>query len=308
MNELAPIALFVYNRLWHTQQTVDSLLANPQAHKSDLFIFSDGNKDTYQVQNMENVRKYIRTVKGFKSVTICERNENIGLANSIIDGVTQVVNNFGKIVVLEDDLFLSRFFLEYMNTALTFYEKEEKIISIHGYRYPVEDELPETFFLKGADCWGWATWKRGWALFEKDAEKLLLEIKKQNLEKEFTFNSSMDYMKMLKNQIEGKIDSRAIRWYASAFLQEKLTLYPGVSLVNNIGSDNSGTHLGKTQKFTTQTAEKEIVLSPIPIEESIFAKKAFENYFKLIRPNILQKIYTEVKRLKKRRQQLKDRD
>jgi len=301
MNELAPIALFVYNRLWHTQKTIDSLVANPLSQKSDLFIFSDGAKNSSQIENVENVRKYIKSIKGFKSVTIIEKDKNYGLANSIIDGVTQVVNEYGRIIVLEDDMVLSPFFLEYMNNALTFYKNNEKVISIHGYCYPVKDPLPETFFLKGADCWGWATWKRGWAFFELDANKLLQEIKNKNLEKEFDFNSSMRYIKMLENQIRGKIDSWAIRWYASAFLNGKLTLYPGISLVKNIGFDSSGTHLGTSNDFNVHISEKNIVVRPIPIEESIIARKAFEKYFELIKPNILQKIYTEIKQLIKTR-------
>lgn len=300
MSELAPIALFVYNRLWHTQRTVDSLCANSLAEKSDLFIFSDGAKNPSQKENVENVRKYIKSIKGFKSVTIIEKNKNFGLANSIIDGVTQVVNEYGKIIVLEDDLVLSRFFLKYMNDALTLYEKNEEVVSIHGYCYPVKDDLPETFFLKGADCWGWATWKRRWALFEKDAEKLLQEIKNQNLEKDFDFNSSTGYTKMLKNQINGTVDSWAIRWYASAFLNGKFTLYPRISLVSNIGFDSSGTHLGTTTDFDTKISEKRVVVRDIPIEENIFAKKAFENYFKTIKPNILRKTYTKIKLLAKK--------
>ena len=300
MNELAPIALFVYNRLWHTQKTVDSLVANPLAQKSDLFIFSDGAKDDLQKKNVKKVREYIKSIKGFKSVTIFEKNKNYGLANSIIDGVTQVVNEYGKIIVLEDDIVVANFFLEYMNGALNLYEKCEEVISIHGYCYPVKAELPDLFFLKGADCWGWATWQRGWALFEKDAKKLLKEIINQNLEKEFDFNSSMGYVNMLKNQIEGKIDSWAIRWHASAFLLGKLTLYPGVSLVKNIGFDSSGTHLGTTNKFNVRILEKNIAVRLIATEENLLAKKAFERYFKSIQPNFFQKTYTEFKQLLKK--------
>ena len=297
MIELAPIALFVYNRLWHTKKTVESLSKNYLAQKSELVIFSDGAKNSSQEENVENVREYVKSIKGFKSVTIIEKDKNYGLANSIIAGVSQVVNEYGKIIVLEDDLVLSDFFLEYMNKALMTYEKSEEVISIHGYCYPVKDNLPETFFLKGADCWGWATWKRGWALFEFDASKLLQEIKDQNIEKEFDFNSSIEYVKMLRNQVNGKIDSWAIRWHASAFLLGKLTLYPGVSLVNNIGIDSSGTHLGTTKKFNTQISSKEIVVQPIPFEESVLAKKAFEEYFRSIKPNFWQKSYSEFKQL-----------
>jgi hypothetical protein len=140
--------------------------------------------------------------------TVIERNRNWGLAESIIDGVTRVVNEFGRVIVVEDDLVTSIYFLQYMNEVLNLYEKEEKVASIHGYVYPI-DGLPETFFLRGADCWGWATWKDKWALFEPDGTKLLDELKKRKLTKRFDFNGSYPFSLMLANQVSGKNDSWA---------------------------------------------------------------------------------------------------
>src|SRR3972149_7058471 len=187
MPSTAPIALFVYKRLWHTQQTIESLSKNILASESELFIFSDAPKSIEDETNVKNVRAFIRNVKGFKNVTITERGKNLGLANSIIDGVTTVINRFGKIIVLEDDMLLSKYFLQFMNDGLNVYEKEDDVISIHGYIYPVKVKLPETFFLRGADCWGWATWKRSWVYFEANSYRLLNEIKTRKLEFEFDF-------------------------------------------------------------------------------------------------------------------------
>ena len=173
---LSPIVLFVYNRPWHTRQAIKALQNNELADRSDLFIYSDGPKGEQTDKAVQKVREYIYTINGFKTVTIRERKENMGLAGSIIDGVTAIVKEYGRVVVLEDDLVTSPFFLRYMNDALKLYEHDERIISIAGYIYPLSVKLPTTFFLRGADCWGWATWKRGWNHFEKDGQTLQHQV------------------------------------------------------------------------------------------------------------------------------------
>jgi len=274
---LAPIVLFTYNRLWHTKQTVEALQKNVYAEQSHLFIFSDGPKTEKDEPKVKEVRKYLKTIKGFKNIEIIERDKNWGLANNIIDGITKVVNQYGRVIVLEDDLVTSPYFLKFMNDGLNIYEEEEKVISIHGYVYPIKG-LPEIFFLRGADCWGWATWKRGWDLFEKDGKKLLDELVKRKLTKLFDFNGAYPYTKMLKDQAEGKVDSWAIRWYASAFIHEKLTLYPGISLVKHIG--DLGTHIkGNTWWLDVELSEKPILIKKIPPIEDPQIRKKFENFF-----------------------------
>lgn len=291
----APIVLFVYNRPMHTSLVVEALLKNSLASESDLFIFSDAPKNETVKKEVENVRLYLAKITGFKSVTILERTENWGLANNIIDGVTSVVKQYGRVIVLEDDLVVSPYFLKYMNEALDFYEKEEQVVSIHGYVYPVKRPLPETFFIKGADCWGWATWKRGWDLFCPDGKYLLEEIDKQHLKMKFDFDNSYPYYKMLKQLIEGKNNSWAIRWYASAFLQNKFTLYPGRSLVNQIGVDGSGTHCGVNEMFNVSLADSPIELSETMIQESKQGRNAFIYYFRYVM--FYYKVKARLKRL-----------
>ena len=178
---LAPIVLFIYNRPWHTQQTVETLQKNELANESELFIYSDAAKNEQASESVNAVREYIKTINGFKEITIILRDKNWGLADSIIDGVTKIVNEYGRIIVLEDDLVTSPYFLKFMNEGLTMYENEDKVASIHGYIYPI-DNLPNTFFIKGADCWGWATWKRAWDVFEPNGQKILDELKSSGLE------------------------------------------------------------------------------------------------------------------------------
>ena len=276
---LAPITLFVYNRLDHTCQTVEALKKNLLAPESDLFIFSDAPRNTEITQAVLQVRDYIANITGFKSVTIIERPINLGLANSIIDGVTSVVNQHGRVIVMEDDLVTSPYFLQYMNDGLNVYEKNDDVASIHGYVYPI-DGLPETFFLRGADCWGWATWKNRWAMFEADGSKLLSELKRNRLINRFDFNGAYPYSKMLADQVSGKNNSWAVRWYASAFLNNKYTLYPGKSLVLNIGTDGSGTHCGETNTFSSQLSNKAVGVNAITVEDNELALFAIERFFR----------------------------
>ncbi len=294
----APIALFVYNRLSHTRETVDALRKNILASESDLFVFSDGPKNEEGRAKVEELRVYLKTITGFKSTTVVEREKNMGLAQSIITGVTDIVGCFGTVIVVEDDLVTSPYFLSYMNQGLELYKDEPKVASIHGYMYPTKAELPQTFFIKGADCWGWATWKRAWDVFESNGTKLLNEIESKNLGHEFNFDNMFMYTEMLKGQIEGRNNSWAVRWYASAFLKNMLTLYPGKSLVQNIGFDGSGTHskAGGGVIFGKSISTESIDLKKVPVEESVVGRKAFVQYFKSTRP----KPYTRLRRIPSR--------
>ena len=176
-NNLAPIVLFVYNRPWHTKQTVEALQKNELSSESELFIYSDASKNKEAEEKVQEVREYIRTIDGFKKVTIIEREKNWGLANSIIDGVTKVVNEYGKIIVLEDDLVTSPYFLKFMNESLEFYKNEKKVWHISGWNYPIfKEQKCGTFLWKKMNCWGWSTWKDRWQYFEKNPENLLKNL------------------------------------------------------------------------------------------------------------------------------------
>lgn len=298
MTGLAPIALFVYNRPEHLRVTVEALQKNALAQDSDLIIYSDASKTSEAGEAMREVRNYIKKISGFRSVTVVERDRNFGLANSIIDGVTATVNKYGRIIVLEDDLVTSPYFLTYMNEALEKFADDDRVVSVHGYVYPVDQSLPEAFFLPGADCWGWATWQRGWACFNSDGQSLLDELGRRKLIRAFDFNGAYSFSKMLEAQINGANDSWAVRWYASAFLAGKLTLYPGRSLVHNIGFDGSGEHCGATEVWATKLSTHPIDLNGIPVKASPAAWRAFEKHFRSTqksgRHNFLQKLLSSM--------------
>lgn len=277
---LAPVTLFVFNRPEKTLQTLSSLKKNIFAAETLLYIFLDGPRNESDKEKIEEVRKIIYLMDGFKEIKIFESEVNQGLAKSIINGVTKILNKHGKIIVLEDDLKASPFFLKYMNESLALYENDQEVISIHGYIYPINKTLPETFFIKGADCWGWGTWKRGWDLFEKDGKTLLKKLRQKKKLKEFDFNGSFGYSKMLEDQINGKNNSWAIRWYASAFLNEKLTLYPGRSLINNIGFDGTGVHCEGSNSYAVELSFAPIEVKRIPIKEDNINRQLIEEFFR----------------------------
>jgi len=294
--ELAPVVLFTYNRYQHLKKVIDSLSKNKLAKKSTLIIYSDNYKDQKDKDTIIKIRKFIRKVQGFKKIIIYERKKNFGLSKNITLGVRSVLKKFKKIIVIEDDLLLDKYFLNYMNDGLELFKSNKKVASIHGYIYPINfsSQIPDYFFFKGADCWGWATWKRSWNIFEKNGDKLKKFIDQKNLKKEFNFNSSYDYYKMLVEQIKGKNDSWAIRWYASAFIKQMYTLYPKKTFVKNIGTDGSGTHGTGNRKVNKKSINRKkyitIDIDNKKISENFQAKKKVEEYFRKNSLSLFQKI------------------
>jgi hypothetical protein len=292
----APIAMFVYNRPWHLQKTIAALQKNELAADSDLVIFADGLRRASHAESFNRVRKILQQpISGFRRVEICSLTENYGLARNIISGVSQIIDQYGEIIVLEDDMLTSPYFLRFMNEGLDFYRNDLQVISLHGYVYPVEAELPETFFIRGADCWGWATWKRGWCLFEPDGAKLLAALKKRRLTHLFDFGGNYPYSQMLKRQIAGRNDSWAIRWYASAFLQNKLSLYPGRSLIYNIGNDGEGTHCMNNDRYHTVVSPTPVRIQRIPVEENSYARGTFEEFFNASQASFIHRLFSRLK-------------
>lgn len=277
---LAPVALFAYARPDHLARVLATLKLNAEAAQTRLTIFCDAPKRAEHEAGTTAVRALAETVDGFAAVDIVRRDRNFGLAANITDGVGRLVREFGRVIVLEDDLELSPYFLRYMNDALDLYSNEESVASIHAYSYPVDKELPETFFLRGADCWGWGTWARAWARYRPDGKALLAELEARRLTREFDLDGAYPYCDMLRDQIAGRNDSWAIRWHASAFLGGMLTLYPGRSLVHNIGHDDTGTHSGTTDAFTQRVADRPVRVVRQPVEVDHRARSEFARFLR----------------------------
>ncbi len=291
---LAPILLFTYNRPAHTSQTLEALLNNKLSNESELFIFSDGYKNNEDKKDVLKVRELIHSIEGFNKIHIVEHTQNYGLAKNIIQGVTHLVDTFGKVIVLEDDLVTSPWFLTFMNEALDKYEADERIGHIHGFCYPV-DNLPDAFLIKWVGSWGWATWKRSWQLFNPDGKILLKELQRRNLSRKFDFNGKYPYTKMLQRQVNGVNDSWAIRWNATLFLNNLLSVNAGKSLVQNIGFDGTGIHSGKDKIHNISLYKNELNIDIPTIRENKAARKAFEKYY-----NKTNSLFAKAKRRIKR--------
>ncbi len=282
---LAPIAVFAYNRAEHLQHTIRSLLRNRLARDSDLYLFSDAPKSNADAPAVARVRDYVRTIEGFRSVSIIEQTSNLGLAGSIISGVTDLTARFGKVIVVEDDLVVSPFFLDFMNDALSRYADVDSVGAISGYMFGVSANLPETFFLRSTSSWGWATWHRAWKCFDPNGIRLRDQLTAQDLVRHFNYDGQYDFFGMLKNQIAGRNNSWAVRWYASIYLNKLLVLYPGRSLVQNIGHDGSGTHCGPSDAYDVGIATEPVRVTEIALCESVAARTALVDFFQARKPS-----------------------
>jgi len=265
LDNLAPIILFVYNRPGHTKRTVESLLKNTLVSRSNLFIFSDAAKNDKDLNNVEAVRHYIRTIKSFNKIEIIEREKNLGLANSVISGVSEVIESYGKVIVLEDDMISSQYFLKFMNEVLNIFETEQRIFSVTGYTFPIK--IPELYkyplyLSPRSSSWGWGTWKNRWEKADwrvKDFQSFITD--KSRVE---SFNNGGDDLtRMLQNSISGKIDSWSVKWTYTHFLNNAYCVYPVKSRIKNIGADRSGVHTGKTKKFDAELELSDVELSGI---------------------------------------------
>jgi hypothetical protein len=240
---LAPIILFVYNRPWHTRQTLSALQQNELASQSILYVYADGAKvgaSKDDLKAIEETRAVSAEDKWCGEVHIIEREINYGLAENVIAGISEVINNHGKIIVLEDDLVTSPFFLTYCNSGLDIYKNEKHVYSINAFQFPLEIDAIDTFLSPQAtSSWGWATWKDRWVVFECE-----------NIEKELIIGNNclktrFDISDNNKSSILYNKNSWAIKWYYSVFIRNGLGLFPTKSLVCNIGFDNTGVHCGE---------------------------------------------------------------
>lgn len=283
----APIILFVYNRPDHTKQTIEALQKNELAKESELFIYSDEAKNEGVRERVDEVRKYIDAVDGFKKVTIIKREKNWGLADSIIDGVTKIVNDYGKIIVLEDDLVTSPYFLKFMNEALEYYKDEERVWHISGWNYPIySDAIDDVFFWRLMNCWGWATWVDRWSYYEKNVDKVMSEFSKKDI-KRFNLDGVENFWGQMVLNKEQKINTWAIFWYATIFKNNGLCLNPIQTFVNNIGHDGSGVHCTNVKNYEDKLQQSYSVRLKKMENESVFYTGKIKEY---LRTPILEKI------------------
>lgn len=280
MNDLAPIVLFVYNRPDHTNETLQALQKNTLAQDSELFIYADAAKNETAQKQVDEVREVISNVSGFKQVTVIKQDENIGLANSIIRGVTEIINKYGKVIVLEDDLVTSPYFLTFMNDALNFYSNIKDVWHVSGWSYPIEaDELSDTFLWRTMNCWGWATWSDRWKYFDKNTDNLIDSFTTEKI-KAFNLDGYENFWGQVLANKKGMINTWAIYWYATIFKENGLCINPTRTFVDNIGLDNSGVHCGLSTQYHSDLNTNKKITFDINTEENRVALKRIKLFHK----------------------------
>lgn len=248
----APIVVFAYNRLDKIKNCIEALEKCDLAEKSDLHVFADGYKSEKDRPFVDSVHEWLRNYKkeneakdsAFKTVTLHIREKNVGLANSIISGVSEVISDSGRVIVVEDDLIVSKGFLRYMNSGLDFYKNNADIWAMASYGYDLEalkHYEHDVYLGYRASSWGWATWEDRWATVDWEVTSYGELEKSKDMQKKFCRGGG-DLYPMLQRQMRGESDSWAIRWNYAASMQDKLTVYPKYGLVSNKGFDGSGTH------------------------------------------------------------------
>jgi len=275
--ELVPICLFTYNRLNETIKTIEALQNNFLAKDSDLYIYSDGGKTEKDKEKVTKVREYLYSISGFKSITTFESPTNRGLANSVISGVSKILELNERVIILEDDLVTSPNFLDFMNQALMFYQEDNTIFSISGYtlNLPSLPGKKDYYFGYRASSWGWGIWRDRWKVIDWKVTEYENFIKDRSLVEKFKRGGS-DLPRMLSNQINGRIDSWAIRFCFHQFKCNLMTVFPTKSKLISIGFSNEATNTIGSQRFNT------------PLDKEIKRKFYFEKF-----NNIDQKVINE---------------
>lgn len=287
MPACAPLALFVYNRPDHTRQTLEALARNRLANETTLYVFSDGPKPSATPADHERIRETRQLVcsrSWAKSTILVEAEHNRGLADSIVNGVQRVLQEHGRVIVLEDDIVTSPGFLTFMNESLEMYTNDEQVMHVSGYMYPLDVLAKGTAFLRVLSCWGWATWSRAWRYYDADIETHLKRLNSPSRIRKFNIEGHADFHRQLLDNRAGRIRSWAVRWYASWLDQGGLSLFPTQSLVRNIGHDGSGIHCDVDDRFDT-TLSDSIPVSRIPLRENLPLRWRINEFYRSGRTN-----------------------
>lgn len=295
----SPVVLFVYNRPEHTTRAIESLRNNRLAPQTDLVVYCDGSRDRLDQRNVARVHEIVDRTDGFNRITIIKRESNVGLAHSIINGVTEVIEQYGTAIVLEDDLITSPAFLDYMNSALMAFEGEPAVFSVGGYAYPrTLLEIPaeyreDVFFSPRPTSWGWATWANRWRMADWQARDFNTVMQTRGMRREFN-RGGEDLTGMLQAQQAGEIDSWAILWCLTHFLHHGVAAWPVHSYVQNIGHDATGLHCGATDRYRTPLADS---CAGIRFPRVVYEHPGImRNFRRVFRRRLLGRIKRSVKR------------
>lgn len=278
--KLAPIVIFSYNRPKHLQRTLNALKLNKLSRESEIYLFSDGpkNKNKTELKRISSVQKIIKNLDGFKKKYFFFHKKNIGLKKNILDGVSQILKKKSNIIVLEDDIIVSKYFLEYMNTSLRLYEYKKKVWHISGWNYnlkindiKLKDE--NTFFVKNMNCWGWATWSDRWKKIITDPNFFIKRFNNKNIYDFDLSNSLNNWSQLIRNK-KKKLNTWGVFWNATIFYYRGVCLNPVKSLTKNIGFDGSGVNSLKQKIDKNKISNVASFIYEKKIKENLNVKKA----------------------------------
>jgi hypothetical protein len=250
-----PVAVFTYNRPRHTHSALEALSRCAGLEQCSVYLFSDAPRGADQAAQVSETRAVLRQWASKLRATLVERSENLGLSKSIVSGVSSLCNEYGQVIVLEDDLIVSPDFLTYMVSALERYESEAQVMQIAGCTLASPSSLTQdAFFLPVTTTWGWATWRRAWQQFSWLPQDLATARTESQWLERFNLHGTYNYLQMLDDRLAGRNDSWGILWWYAVSRQRGLVLYPKRNLVQNIGFDGSGIHCGEGNFETSLVA------------------------------------------------------
>jgi len=295
----APIAIFAYNRANHLEKCIQNILLCKEAAQTNVFLFCDGpkkNANQKEIKAVEETREVIKKIQGFKSITVFISKINIGLHNSIVDGISKVLEMNDNVIVIEDDIIVGSHFLKFMNQGIMQFQNDKRIAGITGYSFPINESKP--YFTRTGSCWGWATYKRVWDNFILNRNVLNLDLIAHDERKLFNVYGSI-YENMFLQSKQGIIQSWAIEFYLYYFCQKQFFLMPGVNLISNTGFDGSGQH-NKRGNFLTDNnniGQLNEINFPMQIkEEPSIRKKMNLLYYKgFAKPTFLSSFINKIK-------------
>lgn len=268
-----PIAIFGYNRPKHLELVLESLARNPESKECSIYFFLDGAKSEKDAELVEKCLAVFNKHKtAFSRPEVFRSSVNKGLAKSFIDGISTMLAMYDVCIILEDDNVVSPFFLDYMFSAITIYNSCKDVGCINGYAYPLKRQPRSTFFLKGADIWGFAIWRRAWDTFEHDEDKCIKNLGSIWNRFKFNYFGAINFIEMMKDSKKGLCQSWSSRLHASMYADGLYTLYPPVSFVQNIGMDGTGINCGKVNTFDVSLCNRKIKLRPQVVKDDMIKR------------------------------------
>lgn len=284
-SKCAPIALFAFKRPGSLEAVLEALSQNTQFEHTQIYAFCDGPKAGAASDIVQSVRATKHVLQCWQTranIEIFANDENCGLHRQIPHGISYVLERHDRVIVIEDDILVSPFFLDYMNDALNLYAEDFEVMQVSGFMFNVKSKLPETFFYNVNSCWGWGTWKRAWRYYNDDASALLKQLTKSPDFSMYEFNGGQNgcfYDQLVKNHL-GDLKSWAVKWHASMYLHGGNCLHPNKTLVKNIGFGSDGTNcVAEDTRYNVEFAQRRIAVDRVPIVKCAEAYAAVARIF-----------------------------